>query len=469
MTEGAEGINIARSVYNTKITLEERRLTKKDIAKISVPFIIEYVSTTFLFIADQLMLGNLEGESAVESLAAMGIAGPISHLFTMVIFSLSLAVTAVVARAYGEQNQDKLDRSVSTIFYASMVESLVTLVIGIYAVSQIPYMFLQGDNYSIVEKGRLYTLICAVGYAFHVFEANFGAVLRSCSDARTPMVFGILSNALNIALNYALIFGHWGFPRLEITGAAIATSVSMTFYGFSMLCAVAIKRSHRLSLRLFDRRTLRSYFKVALPAVIEPIITGIGFLIYNRIIFLLGPAAVAAHRVCLAVESIAFMPGAALARTSGIITGQSLGRRRPDLAYFGFKKCMDYAFYFMSLCGVVILIFSREIAGLFIPDNQDVVRLAVIALAIAAFEQPFFSVAMVFGETLAGAGDTKTKLYVNTGGLLLIRIPVSYLFSQTLGLGLGGIWAMMIIDWMARCAVFYFAYRKAKWAALKLS
>ncbi len=298
-----------------------------------------------------------------------------------------------------------------------------------------------------------------------------GAILRAAGNTKTPMIAGIISNVLNIVGNYALIFGKFGFPEMGLTGAGLATAIAKVVECFLLLSYLFSKRSTvRLSLRSFlliTRATIKRVVKIALPAAVEPLFVHSGFILFTKIVATLGTTAMAAHRIAIGIESLGFMTADAFYVVAAAVVGQSLGAGRKDTAESGTRESMRIGILFLGLAAVIFLIFPRYIARMFTPDTT-LVDAAALCLMIAAFEQPFMAAAGVYKGTFQGAGDTKTPVYVGALAVWLIRVPLTYLFAITMGLGLRGAWIVTCLDWAARALIFALIHKRGKWKHIKI-
>ncbi|MBI4244665.1 MAG: MATE family efflux transporter, partial [Planctomycetes bacterium] len=179
----------------------------RDVLRISIPYIIENVSRTVFFITDQIMLGYIGGKSAERALAAMSIAGPVTYTYQNLLHSFAVVTTAITARAYGEGKQDKINRAVSTIFFITLITGLLAVLIGLFLLARLPQLLAPLDDPLIGDTASLYLSVVMSCFIFDIFEGNFASILRACSNARTPMIFGVVANIINAILNYLLIFG----------------------------------------------------------------------------------------------------------------------------------------------------------------------------------------------------------------------------------------------------------------------
>jgi len=424
-----------------------------------------------MFYADLLMLGRLQGEEE-EAISAMGVAGPISYTIVTILAAVRVGIIATVARAVGEGDEAKQRRAAASGLLAVMGIGVVASAAGLTVLPGLTGLFEIPDNPRVVELAASYVRITAGALFFNLLMIGSAAVMRAAGNTRTPMMIGLAANAINVALNYALIFGRFGLPKMGVVGAAVATAAAQGFYG---VCAFALLFTRFGGVRLrpgafreVTRDSFRSLGRVTGPAVLEPVVMQAGFLTYSIIVAALGQTQLAAHRAGIAVESLVFMPGNAIAIACSALVGQALGARRPEDADRVFHEAARLAVYLLCAIGAGILLFAEPIVRLFVPGNPEVIRLGALCISIGAISEPFFALSFVLGGALRGAGDTKSPVFVAFVGVWLIRVPVTYLLAHVLGFGIAGVWMMMSVDWLVRMVLLWTIYRRGRWKHLKL-
>jgi putative MATE family efflux protein len=291
------------------------------------------------------------------------------------------------------------------------------------------------------------------------------ALLRAVGDTRTPLIITIFANTLNIVGDYILIYGKIGFPEMGVKGAAISTFICSCLEAIIILFFI-FSRDTALKLSLkrikIGWATLKTLFQIGLPAAIEPALTHLGGLFFLKIVAGIGQTALATHHVITRIESISFMPGMGLSIATASLVGQHLGAKRSDLAEQTSHHAIGFAMMIMGTLGLLFLLFPSFIISIFTGD-VDVRVLGKVCLIIAAIEQPFLAYGMVHQGVFRGAGNTVVPLYINFIGVWLIRLPLAYLFVESLHWGISGVWMTMPIDWFVRAVIYKIIYQKKHW------
>lgn len=194
-------------------------------------------------------------------------------------------------------------------------------------------MKLAGANEDTLEISVSYFKIISLGLLFNCWSLCICAAMRAIGKTRITMVTNITANLVNVCLNYVLINGKLGFPRLGVRGAAIAT-VCGTFVSCLMAFRFACHKGgyYHLGLPKFDRTTLQSLGSVGSGSVLESACLRIGFFITAKMVAGAGTAVFAAYQIVSQVSSLSFTLGDGVASAGTALVGQSLGAKRKDLA-----------------------------------------------------------------------------------------------------------------------------------------
>ena len=242
-------------------------------------------------------------------------------------------LVAVLSRAIGARDTETADSALRQgLLLSALIGAVTTLALLPFCDFLIE---IYGVDRSVVEPGSQYVFWLLWGTVPMATSMVFGTALRAAGDARTPLYIGVVTNLLNLFLNWLLIYGNWGFPELGVAGAAIASSLSM----FVQLLLFAwpwwrgrfiLTRGHG-SFRP-DYALIRRLALVGYPAAFEGVAFQVGLLGFQRIMSLYGTIAIAAYNVGAQILSLSFLPGIGFATAAGTLIGQHLGDRNPAAA-----------------------------------------------------------------------------------------------------------------------------------------
>ena len=444
-------------------------LTKKNlnrnIIRLALPVALENVLHMAVFIVDLIMVGRL----GTVPVAAVGLAGALGFIIAMIFTALNVGTTALVARDFGAKQKDEARKVAGQSL-------LITLVFGI-TVS--PFIFYFADNIlvlmsaeeNVVSLGSQYLKIVLSFFIFRLIILTGSSIFRGAGDTKTPMLITLVMNCVNILFNWLLIFGIWIFPRMEVAGAAWATSIAYTI-GASLILYRLFSRKSILTISFkhiadVNISIIKRVLRISLPATIDASLTQMGYLFFVKIVTMLGTVSLAAHQIAIRIEALSFMPGFALGVATTTIVGQSLGANKPDLARLSMRKNCQIALVLMGFFAFIFLAFAKPMASIFHPE-QDVLALSAYCVMIAALEQPALAIYIVYAGGLRGAGDTFSPMIVTIVGTLCIHLPVAYIFGIVLEWGLAGIWFGAALDWIVRAIAVYILFRKGRWRTIKV-
>lgn len=449
-----------------------RRIVR-EVFTLAWPAMMQAFMATVVFFADRLMLGRHDP----AELASLIAAGTILWSITSVFGVWTVGSLAVIARDKGARRTADMRKHVATSILLSLVLGVAIAGLGnLLAPALIAFFDVAAP---VAAAGEEYLRILLLALPFTFMGLTLMAAFTGAGDTFSPMAVSAVSNAVNIAGNYLLIFGHLGFPELGIRGAAIASAAAFLVFA-SLQVLMLFRRSSPIPIRFADlfrpaRASLGRILRVSAPAALERLIFHAGFIGYARIVTALGTLAMAAQESLIAIQSVVFLPGEGFGIAAGSIMGRALGAKRPEDAARGAKVATWMAATPLVLAGVVFILFPDTLIGLFTEEGA-IVAIGVPALIIGAFEGLFLGAFQVLAGGMRGAGDTRTPMLITTFGIWFVRLPCCVFFGLppelTLGLGLGlglkGIWIGTLIDWVVRATLAVLAFKRGRWRRMRV-
>lgn len=437
----------------------------KDVIDVAWPSAIEAVLVQLISSADLIMVGSL-GAAAIS---AVGITTQPRFILLAVIFSLNIGVTAVVARRKGEGNREDANKALRQSLVICAVVSFVLAMLGI--VYARPLIVFAGAQPDVVEAAVIYFRIICVGNFFTSLSLTINAAQRGAGNTKISMKTNITANIVNLFFNFLLIKGHFGFPTLGVTGAAIATAIGNTV-GF-LLSLKSITFAHQfLELKKkqswkLEKEIISSILSISSSAFVEQVFMRVGFFTTNKLVAGLGTISYATHQICMNIMSISFAFGDGLGIAASALVGQSLGAKRSDMSIIYGKSLQRIA---LTIGIVFILLFffgGSFFVSLYTNDPAVISAGATIMLIIAA-TAPIQSSNVVVGGILRGAGDTRFVAVTSFLSIGLVRPGTTWLFCYPLGLGLIGAWFAFGTDQMLRLFINYIRFLKGSWTKIKV-
>ncbi len=429
------------------------------------PSILESFQVALVGVIDTVMVSSL-GSYAI---AAVGLTTQPKFICLAVFISLNVAVSALVARRRGEDDRESAN---SILVQALVITIGLTVVISAAAVIFAdPIIRLAGSAEDTHEAAVSYFRIISGGMVFNVLSMVINAAQRGAGNTKIAMRTNIVSNGVNIIFNYLLIGGHFGFPRLEVAGAAVATVIG-TVFACGMSIFSVLKKDRFLSLLSvkkigFDRRSLRSLADLGASTLAEQIFLRIGFLTYAIIVARLGTTAFAAHQVGMNIMSISFSFGDGLSVAAVALVGRSLGEKRQDLAKIYGAICQRMGLTFSIILCIIYVTCGEMIFTLF-SDETVILKYGSMIMDMIAVIVFMQITQVIYSGCLRGGGDTKFVALVSLVSVAFFRPFSGWLFCYPLGMGLTGAWIGLAIDQFCRLAMTFFRFKSGKWTMHKI-
>src|SRR5262245_7887390 len=401
------------------------------------PVIGENFLETLLGIVDTLLVAGL----GAVAIAGVGSALQIMFFLISALSALAIGSSVLVAQAVGAGDTAQAGRLGRQSLLWSVLFSIPLSVLGFLLSGPIinlfglePQVAAIGTHYLQVTMGTVVVLVALfIG----------GGVLRGAGDARTPLRVTALANLLNVALAYALIYGHFGLPALGAVGSAWATFIARSFALVLMLSALWRGRG---GVSIGGRGGWRPNFGVArqvltigIPAALEQVLATLGFLVLALVVARLGTDVLAAQRITFNALSLSFLPGIGFGIAATALVGQSVGARRIAEGQAAARVATTWAVVWMSAIAALLIAFAPQIFHLFTSDAA-VIEAGVPGLRVLALTQPFWAVLFVQAGALRGTGNTRFPLMV-TGSSIWASVGLAFALIETIGGGLVSVWA----------------------------
>ncbi|MCA9399941.1 MAG: MATE family efflux transporter, partial [Candidatus Omnitrophica bacterium] len=294
-------------------------------------------------LVDTIFIGQL----GTTHLAAVSFTFPVIMVVTNLAIGLGIGTSSAVARAVGEHDLTKIQNLSIGALILSLVVVGACLILGLLTVD--PLFRLIGANEEQLVLIKDYINVWYGGMIFLVVPMVGNYIIRATGDMLWPGIIMIISSLLNLILDPILIFGMFGFPRMEIKGAAVATVIAWIFTFFASSCILYFREKF-ITLRLPRFSTLvdawKSIAHVAFPAAGTHMIVPIGAGIIMSMVALFGEEAVAAFGAASRVEMFAFIIFLAMSAITGPFVGQNMGAGRFDRILHGLRLSYRFCLYF---------------------------------------------------------------------------------------------------------------------------
>jgi putative MATE family efflux protein len=345
------------------------------------------------------------------------------------------------------------------------------LLMGIPFFLAAPHLLrLMGATPGIVAVGTNYTRIALGGSGVVLMLFLNNAIFRGAGDAALAMRLLWVSNILNLVLDPCLIFGLGPFPKLGVTGAALAT---FTGRGIGVLYQLyrLVKGTERIRISRQDIRVeaavLWRLIRVSITGILQFLIGQASWVALVRIVSLFGAPALAAYTIAIRVVIFAILPSWGLSNAAATLVGQNLGAGQPGRARSAVWRTGLWNMIFLGSIGVLFVAWAPAIIGLFTNDPA-VVPVAVHCLRIISCGNVAFAYGMVLLQAFNGAGDTLTPMYVNLFGFWILEIPLAWWLAMHTSMQVNGAFLSVVVAESVIVLISLVLFRQGRWAQRKI-
>lgn len=458
--------------------LSEGRVSKKlpqgitssmlysDIVRLAWPSLLELTLTQLTSMVDLMMVGGL----GAWAITAVGLTTQPKFLLMTMFVAMNVGATAMVARYRGAGEHKKANEILKQALILTFSLSLVSSIFG-FIFSEDMVRFMGAADAETLAGGTVYLRIQMIGLVPLALTSTFTATLRGVGHTRIAMVYNLVANAVNVMMNYVLINGHFGFPRLEVAGASLATIIGQ-LVAFGIALSVVLKGDHYLHLQLkegfkIQLHHMRNIVNIGIPAMIEQLAMRAGMIVYARAVASLGTVVYATHQVTMNIQAMSFMTGQAFAVSATSLVGQSLGKKRPDMAQSYSNHTRRVGMATSLVLATTFFFFGRQIVSLYTNDPA-IIEQGTRILKLVALVQPFQSSQFILAGALRGAGDTRATMVITFLTVMLVRPSLALLFINRFHWGLDGAWIALVTDQVLRSSLVLLRYNSGKWKQIKI-
>ena len=435
---------------------------RQRILALSLPIIGGMVSQNLLNVVDTAMVGFLGN----PALAAVGLGSFVVFMCQAPIIGISTGVQTLAARKKGE---GRIDRAVRVLNSALLLILVVAPLISLLLVQLVETLFpyLNKDE-TVIEQGVPYLQLRLAAIVFVGLNFAFRGYWNALDLSRLYMMTLIVMHACNIFLNYVLIFGHFGAPALGVTGAGLASAISVAV-GSAIYLYLGFRHARKDGFfeDLASRQETGSFLRISIPSGVQQLFFSAGFVALFWIIGKVGTAELAVANVLITVILFAMLPGLGMGLACTTLVSEALGRGDPNDAYHWAWDVSKITVVIMTVLGLPMWLTPDLVSTLFIHDavTRDLARWPMRVMGLT---MPIEALGFIFMHALLGAGDAKGVMYISIVMQWLLLLPLAYLLGPVLGFGLLTIWIVQGGSRSLQSAVFLLKWNSRKWQRIEV-
>lgn len=425
----------------------------------SVPMIISMLVQAFYNVVDSIFVAQI----SEHALTAVSMAFPIQNLMIAVATGTGVGVNALLSKSLGEKNQLMADKSANNSVFLAVMSYLLFLIFGLTG-TEIFFKF-QTEIPEIIQYGKDYLFIVSI-LSFGLFgQIAFDRLLQATGRTIHTMFTQGLGAIINIILDPILIFGMFGFPKLEVMGAALATVIGQII-AMCLGIVLNIRMNKDIKLELHeilhpDFSVIKRIYAVGIPSIVMASISSVMTFSMNKILMAFTSTATAVFGVYFKLQSFVFMPVFGMNNGLVPIIAYNYGAKKKDRILTAMKLGIFYAFC-MLMIGFAVFQLIPETLLLMFNASEQMISIGIPALRIISYSYFLAPMSIIGISVLQSLGRGVYSMFISVGRQLVVLVPVAYLIAKLTG-ELALVWlSFPIAEFMAVTLSLYYVRKVLK-------
>lgn len=435
---------------------------QKTILGLALPVVAGLSTQMILALFDTALLGRLPDAS--YQLAAMGIAFYLTWALISFFSSLSTGTQVLTSHSYGSRNFEGCGHVLRTSMMIAVGLGVISSAIVIVFSRSVAGVF--AADARVADLAGEYLFYRFWGVPFFLISVVYRGFYFGIGKTRVFMFAGIVSNIVNLFLDYTFIFGAFGIKGMGLPGAGLGASIAAALEA-SIYLLVSVSKNYRSMFKIFRRIGLnkdigKSILKIATPVSFQTVFALSGLLLYISITGLIGTVQQAASQIVLSALLLSYLPSMGFGVAAQTVVGRKLGERDIRGArQWGFETSRVATAYTLFL-GLIFILFPQDVLSV-LTGSRSIIEVATPILRIAGIGQIFFGVGFVLANGLFAAGDSLFVMLTDVTINWFVFVPMAYSFGIILKLGLDWVWAAMPFYTSLYSLIIFMRFKYGKW------
>lgn len=422
----------------------------------SLPIVLSMLVQALYNIVDSIFVAQINE----NALTAVSLAFPVQNLMIAISAGTGVGINALLSRNLGEKKYEDANLAARNGIFLAIVSSIIMALIGIFGSR--PFFLMQTKDPQIVSYGTQYMTIITVVSIGIFMQITFERLLQATGRTIYTMITQGLGAIINIILDPILIFGLFGFPRMEVAGAALATVTGQVIAVFLSLY-YNIKKNPEININMKgfrpNKRVISYIYQVGIPSIIMQSIGSVMVFGMNKILLLFSSTAAAVFGVYFKLQSFIFMPIFGLNNGMIPIIAYNYGSRQKKRILSTIKLSVGIAIFIMCIGFFLFQAFPAQLLSFF-DASEHMLEIGVPALRIISLSFIFAGYCIIIGSVFQALGNGMYSLVVSVARQLLVILPVAYLFAMIFGLHM--VWWAIPIAEIVSVLLSMFLFRRIK-------
>lgn len=398
--------------------------------QMSLPMIISMLIQALYNVVDSIFVAQINE----NALTAVSLVFPIQNLMIAIAVGTSVGVNALLSRNLGERDFESANSAARNGLFLSFISYIFVAVVG--ALSAHTFMRVQTNDAQIVEYGTTYMTIVTVCCFGCFMQIMFERLLQSTGRTFQTMISQATGAIINIIMDPILIFGLFGFPKLGVAGAGLATIFGQIVGMFlSMFMNIKMNKEINISFKGFrpSGATIKKIYAVGVPTIVMQSIGSVMTFGFNKILLMFTPTATAVFGVYFKLNSFIFMPVFGLNNGMVPIVAYNYGARRKDRIAQTIKLSVITAVCMMLIGLALFMLIPAQLLGLF-NASADMLAIGVPALRIICISFLFAGYCIIIGSVFQALGNGVYSLIISLARQLFAILPAAFILAKVFGL-----------------------------------
>ena len=442
----------------------------KKVMMLVLPIMLQNGITNLVSMVDNIMVGTV----GTEQMSAVAIVNQLIFVFNLAIFGTVSGVGIFTAQYFGKDDNEGIKETIRLKIVSAIVILTIAVLIFVFAGSHLINSYLHEgtepmDLALAFNEAKKYLSIMLIGLLPFVISQVYGGTLREVEKPIIPMISGIIAVFVNLFFNYILIFGHFGFPKLGVSGAAVATVISRFVECFITVVACHLKKKEFTFIKGLYKgfriklNTVKRVLPKAVPLLINEFFWALGIALLNNAYALRGLDVVAATNITSTVSNVFIVSIIAFGNAISIIVGGLLGAGKIEEAKNTNTK-MTFLSFSISIFLAVAMGFIAPLFPKIYNTGENVRSLATTLILCYSAYIPFNALMNSFYFALRSGGKTFITFLFDSVYMLCITVPFTFILANFTNLHIIPLYALSLAIEIFKVAVGFFLISKGSWA-----
>lgn len=455
-----------------KNMLQDKGFLKRTFA-ITVPIALQNLLNNLLNMVDTVMISSL-GQTEI---AGVGLANKVFFVFSLLLFGVCSGSAVLASQYYGNRELLNIKRVLTMSLLIGVGGSLLFAGAAILFPEYVMRIFTNRPD--TIAEGAKYLVIIALSYPLTAVTQSYVSILRSMNCVRIPVVITTVAIGINVVLNYALIFGHFGMPAMGVAGAALATLIARIAECGTLMIIVFSRKAGDDSIGDFvhtkfkevkksgekwlNKSFVIKYLETASPVIANEFMWGLGITMYSMVYGRMGDEAVAVTTITSTVENLALVFFFGICNAAAVILGNEMGANRLKEAEEHAKRYIVMVLM-LTIVGAILTFSVKEPVIRLFDMPEEVNAYIRICLTAFAIYMPVRMLNCLFVVSiLRSGGDTKAALFLDVSSVWLIGVPMAFLGGLVFQFPIHIVYIMILTEEIYKLVLGMFRYKKKKW------